>query len=176
MSKADDERPVGATAETLLRMLYVTYVYGAEAFAYVLESYQGLTLEQRRKFEACRRLEVMVSGLLFDHITRDLGQTLKPPARARQAALALATQRHGTWFDRMAELEAAAIRGVEGARLLTALYGARQAHLCAVCLGHEMALRDFARDEMDGESEHSIDRVMAMLGPADRAAVAAFEA
>jgi hypothetical protein len=37
-----------------------------------------------------------------------------------------------------------------------------------------MALRDFARDELDGEGETSLAGILALLGPDDRAAIAAF--
>jgi hypothetical protein len=162
----------GATAETLLRMLYVTAVYGAECFAYMLETYAGLTPEHRRKLEACRRLELAMSQRLMRHLTDDLGLTVKPPARARQAAKTLVTLQHASWFDRMAEIEGAAIRGVAAGRTLKAIHGDREPNLCAVLMAREMALRDFARDEMDDEPEFSIDRVLALLSPEDRAAVA----
>jgi len=165
----------GATAETLLRMLYVTAVYGAECFAYMLETYVGLTPDHRRKLEACRRLELAMSQRLLRHLTDDLGLTVKPPARARQAAKTLATLQHASWFDRMNDIEGAAIRGVTATRTLKALHGDRDPKLCAVLMAREMALRDFARDEMDDEPGYSIERVLALLSPEDRAAVARFE-
>jgi hypothetical protein len=168
------EEAVGATAVTLLRMFYVTQVYSVESFGYMLETYQGLTREHRRKLEACRRLALAISRRLFDHLTLDRGYDLKPPARARQAARTLATQQMATWAERMSELEAGAYRGVEAARGLKALYGGEQPRLCATLLAHEMALRDFARDELDGLGEGSLDGILALLDPADRAAIAAF--
>jgi hypothetical protein len=173
-STSGEPAPSGATANTLLRMFYVTQVYSVETFGYMLESYQGLSADHRRKIEACRRLALAISRRLRDHITRDLGLDLKPPARARQAARTLATQQTASWADRMTELEQGAYRAVTAARALKALYGAEQPTLCATLLAHEMALRDFARDELDGEGETSLAGILALLGPDDRAAIAAF--
>jgi len=155
----------------LLRMIYVSEVYSAGTFAYVLETYEGLTAGQRRRFDACRRLEVMIAARLFDHLTRDLGLPIKPPVRTRQAVLNLAPPRHGTWFDYMTELEGGAIRGVQSARALKAMYQDREPNLCATLLASRMALRDFARDELDDQSESSLDRILALLSPEDREAV-----
>jgi hypothetical protein len=164
----------GATANTLLRMFYVTQVYSVESFAHMLATYEGLTADHRRKLEACRRLALAISLRLRLHMTMDLGLDVKPPARARQAARTLATQQTASWTERMTELEQGAYRGVTAARALKALYGAHQPNLCATLLAHEMALRDFARDELDGEGETSLAGILALLGPDDRAAIAAF--
>ena len=162
------------TTLSLLRMLYVTEVYSAETFAFMLETYRGMTSEQRRKFEACRRLELTMSGRIHDHLTQDLGLSVRPPPRARQAAETLAPLPDGSWFDRMTELEGGSIRGVAGFRALKAMYGDREPNLCATLLAHEMALRDFARDELDDQPESSVDRILALLSIEDRLAVAAF--
>ncbi len=167
--RADDD-----TVVSFLRMLYVTEVYSAEAFAVMLETYVGLTADQRRKFEACRRLELAMSRRLLDHLTANLGRSVRPPSRARQAAETLAPLAHGSWFDRMTELEGGSIRGVMGFRTLKTLYGDREPNLCGTLLASEMAMRDFARDELDGDSDYSLNRILALLGPEDRAAVAAF--
>jgi hypothetical protein len=154
----------------LLRMIYVGQVYSAETFALVLATYPGLTAEHRRKFEACHRLEAAMAQRLLDHLTRDLGQNVRPPVRARQAAETLAPG-HGTWFDYMTELEGGAIRGVQSARALKTMHEANAPNLCATLLASRMALRDFARDELDEETEFSLDRILALLSPEDRLAV-----
>lgn len=161
---------------SLLRMLFVTEVYSAAAFAHMLATYEGLSRDQRRKLEACRRLEVTMGGRILDHLTLGLGLQIKHPPRAKQAGESLAPQRHATWPERMTEMESGSIRGVMGFRTLKGMYGEREPALCATLLAHEMALRDFARDELDGETGFSINRVLALLGPEDQAAVAAFEA
>jgi hypothetical protein len=167
---------VDETAISLMRMLYVTQVYAGETYARMLETYRGLSPDQRRKLEACRRLEIARGRLLFDHMAGDLGLAIKPPSRARQAAVTLAALPHGTWYERMTDLEGASLRGVAGYRTLRALYGAAQPQLCALLLAQEMALRDFARDELDGETAESALRMFALLSPEDREAVAAFQA
>ena len=167
--------PVDDTTRSLLRMLYVTEVYSAETFARMLETYRGLSGDQRRKLEACRRLELAMSRRLHDHLTRDLGLPVRTPPRARQAAETLASLPHGAWSERMTELEGGSIRGVTGFRTLKALYGEREPNLCATLLAHEMALRDFARDELDGQPDCSLDRILKLLGAEDRRAVAALD-
>jgi hypothetical protein len=162
------------TVVSLLRMLYVTQIYSAETFAFMLETFSGLTPQQRRKFEACRRLEAAIGRLLFEHLTLDLGQSFRPPSRARRAAETLAPPAYGTWFDYMTEIEAASIRGVQGARTLMGLYRAGAPRLCATLLASRMALRDFARDELDDLSDVSLDRILALLDDDDRRAVAEF--
>ena len=175
-AKDRSERPpVDEVTLSLLRMLYVTEVYSAETFAYMLETYRGMTPDQRRKFEACRRLELTMSRRLHDHLTLDLGLRVRPPPRARQAAETLAPLPDGSWFDRMTELEGGSIRGVSGFRTLKSLYGDREPTLCATLLAHEMALRDFARDELDDQTDSSLDRILALLGDEDRRAIAAFD-
>lgn len=160
------------TTTTLLRMFYVSEVYGVETFACMLRSYQGLTPDQRRKLEACRQLEIAAVRLLLDHIVRTLRMEVRPPRRARQAAETLAPLKYASWDDRMAELEALAIRGVTSYRSFKNLYGHHAPTLCAWLLAKEMALRDFARDELDGETEGSIARITALLAadPGRRAA------
>jgi hypothetical protein len=158
---------------SLLRMFYAAQVYAVETFTLMLDTYQGLTEAQRRKLDACRRLERRVAGWLNDHLSVDLKLAVNAPRRARQAAEILASLRHGSWADRMAELEGVAIRGVTCFRSLKALYGEREPTLCARLLAKEMALRDFARDELDGLEEESLDRILALLGPEDCVAVSA---
>jgi hypothetical protein len=175
VSQPPEGAALDEAAASLRRMLYVSQVYAGETYARMLTTYHGLSPGQRRKIEACRRLEIARGRLLFDHMTGELGLALRPPSRARQAAITLAALPHGTWSERMADLEGASIRGVAGYRALRALYGARQPQLCALLLAQEMALRDFARDELDGETEESSLRIIALLSPEDRDAVAAFE-
>jgi hypothetical protein len=167
---AIDESTLG-----VLHLLYVSAAYGVESFALMLETYHGLTADHRRKLDACRRLAATRARLISDHVSQDLAIEVKPPTRTRQAAESLATLQHGSWSDRMSELEIASIRGVQGFRTLKSIYGARQPRLCAVLLAHEMALRDFARDEMDGETGESLYRILALLDPEDRAAIATLD-
>lgn len=156
---------------SLLRMIYAAMVYAVETYDYMLEVYRGLTPDQRRKLEACRRLEVMMTRRLHDHLTIDLGLEVRRPRRARQAAEMLARLEHGSWADRMSDLEAVAIRGVSGFRSLKAIHGERAPNLCASLLAKDMAVRDMARDELDGEPGGGFDRVLALLSPEDREAV-----
>jgi hypothetical protein len=173
LEKPDRAENSDDIATNLIRMLYVSQVYSAEAFGYVLETFTNLTADQKRKFEACRLLEITVSQRLLRRLTDDLSLTIRPPSRARQAAASLAPPRDGTWFDYMTELEAAATRGIQGARALKTLYQTQDANLCATLLASRMALRDFARDELDGQTQRSLHPILALLSSEDRSAVAA---
>ncbi len=170
------DEAVDDTTANLLRLLYISEVYSAETFSCMLATYDDLTVDQRRKLEAARRLEVAMAGRLFKHLTHDLGRNIRPPSRARQIAESLANLPHGTWFERMTDLESGSIRGVMGFRALKSAYGHQEPRLCALLLAHEMALRDFARDELDGETTDSINRILALLSPEDRAAIEAYGA
>jgi hypothetical protein len=175
------EKPNGTDSEyesaiALLNLMYAARVYAIEAFNYMLETYAHLTPDQRRKFEACRRLEIAMCRRLFSHLTNDLGLTVRPPGRIRQVAVSLAVAgRNGTWFDGMTDLEGAAIRGVQSCRMLKALYQHRDVNLCATMLASRMALRDFARDELDDLTDVSLDRILALLSAEDRQAIADFD-
>jgi hypothetical protein len=165
-----DEEPV----VSLLRRMYGARVYVAETFSYMLENYTELTPDQRRKLHACRRLEIAMGRRLFTHLTQDLGLSVRPPARVHQAVTLLAWPRHATWFDKMGEMEQAAIRGVQVSRGFKTMYQSRDANLCATLLASRMALRDFARDELDEMPEVSLGQVLALLDTEDREAIASF--
>jgi len=63
LSPIDGDVETDPTVVRLLRMLYVSEFYSAETFALMLETYEGLTEQQRRRLEACRRLELGQAAL-----------------------------------------------------------------------------------------------------------------
>ena len=166
-------QPPDPAAINLLRMVFVAEVYSVETFRRMLETYEGLSTDQRCKIEACRRLAALAVQRLQQHLAEDLGLALRPPRRARQAAEVLAPLIHASWGERMKEFEALATRGVMTLRNLKSIYGDREPNLCATLLAKDMAFRDFARDELDGHPQRSLDPVLALLPAQDRGDVEA---
>lgn len=156
----------------LIRMFYVAEVYGVAATAYMQRAYAGLSSDQRRKLEACRLLMAQTGELLRDHLTTKMGVDVTAPTRAEEMAPLIANLPHGSWRDRLMAIEDASVRAVEAYRKLRELYGESEPQFCASLMAKEIALRDFARDELDGEAERSLDRIIALLSPQAQAALA----
>jgi hypothetical protein len=165
-----------ASVVELLRMFYVSEVYGAAANSYMQRAYNGLNDEQRHKLEACRLLMVETSERLLVHLTSDLGVVVRPPTRAEEMAPLIANLPFGSWHDRVMALEQICVRGVEAYRKLRGLYGESEPLLCASLMAKEIAVRDFARDELDGEVERSLDRIVGLLGPEAQQQLRQFDA
>lgn len=160
----------------LLRMFYVSEVYGVAANAYMQREYYGLSSDHRRKLEACRLLMAETAERLREHLTKELGREVRPPTRAEEMAPLIASLPHGSWHQRLLVLEDVSVRGVDAYRKLRGIYGEVEPRLCASLIAKEIAMRDFARDELDGETETSVERIVALLSPASQAALAAFDA
>src|SRR5271156_1624163 len=135
---------------SLLRMFYVSEVYGAAANAYMQRNYHGLTPDHRRKLEACRLLMAETAERLLTHLTRELKVEVHRPTRAEEMAPLIATLPHGSWHERLLMQEDVSVRGVEAYRKLRAIYGEAEPLLCASLIAKDIAMRDFARDELDG--------------------------
>ncbi|HEY1929176.1 MAG TPA: hypothetical protein VGG92_17065 [Caulobacteraceae bacterium] len=160
----------------LLRMFYVSEVYGVAANAYMQREYRNLTPDNRHKLEACRLLMIETAERLRAHQAEALRVEVRPPTRAEEMAPLIASLPHGTWHQRLLALEDVSVRGVEAYRKLRGIYGEAEPHLCAFLIAKEIAVRDFARDELDGETETSIERIVALLSPESQAALGQFDA
>lgn len=160
----------------LLRMFYVSEVYSVAANAYMQREYHGLTRDHRRKIEACRLVTAETAERLRDHLAQVLGVNVRPPTRAEEMAPLIASLTRGSWHERMVALEDVSVRGVDAYRKLRGVYGEAEPHLCAFLIAKEIAVRDFARDELDGETETSIERIVTLLSAESQAALAAFDA
>jgi hypothetical protein len=160
----------------LLRMFYVSEVYGVAANAYMQRTYRGLTEDHRRKLEACRLLMAETAERLRAHLAEDLGLEVKPPTRAEEMAPLIAALPHGSWHQRLLAMEDVSVRGVEAYRKLRGIYGEAEPLLCASLIAKEIAMRDFARDELDGETESSIERIVTLLGPESQTALGHYDA
>src|ERR1700739_2127780 len=68
----------------LLRMFYVSEVYGVAANAFMQREYYGLTADHRRKLEACRLLMAETAERLREHLIKELGVEVRPPTRAEE--------------------------------------------------------------------------------------------
>ena len=158
----------------LLRMFYVSEVYGVAANAYMQREYRNLTPDNRRKLEACRLLMGETAERLRAHLSETLRVEVRPPTRAEEMAPLIASLPHGTWHQRLVALEDVSVRGVEAYRKLRVIYGEADPHLCASLIAKEIAVRDFARDELDGETETSVERIVALLSPDSQAALVQF--
>ena len=160
----------------LLRMFYVSEVYGVAANAYMQREYYGLSADHRRKLEACRLLMGETAERLREQLVKELGGEVKPPTRAEEMAPLIASLPHGSWHQRMLALEDLSVRGVEAYRKLRGIYGEAEPHLCASLIAKEIAMRDFARDELDGETETSAERIVTLLSPDSQTSLAGFDA
>jgi hypothetical protein len=157
-------------------MFYVSEVYSVAANAYMQREYYGLNADHRRKLEACRLLMGETAERLREHLTTELGVDVRPPTRAEEMAPLIAALPHGSWHQRMLALEDVSVRGVEAYRKLRGLYGESEPHLCASLIAKEIAMRDFARDELDGETETSAERIVTLLSADSQTALAGFNA
>ncbi|HEY2048197.1 MAG TPA: hypothetical protein VGH03_02575 [Caulobacteraceae bacterium] len=160
----------------LLRMFYVSEVYGVAANAFMQREYYGLTADHRRKLEACRLLMAETAERLREHLIKELGVEVRPPTRAEEMAPLIASLPRGSWHQRLLALESVSVRGVDAYRKLRGIYGETEPHLCASLIAKEIAMRDFARDELDGETETSVERIVALLSPESQTILAAFDA
>ncbi|HEX4742508.1 MAG TPA: hypothetical protein VH353_14375 [Caulobacteraceae bacterium] len=157
-------------------MFYVSEVYGVAANAYMQREYHGLSADHRHKLEACRLLMSETAERLREQLVKELGLEVKPPTRAEEMAPLIAALPHGSWHQRMLALEDLSVRGVEAYRKLRGIYGDAEPHLCASLIAKEIAMRDFARDELDGETETSAERVVTLLSPDSQTSLAGFDA
>jgi len=160
----------------LLRMFYVSEVYGVAANAFMQREYRNLSPDNRRKLEACRLLMAETAERIRAHLADTLRVDVRPPTRAEEMAPLIASLPHGTWHQRLVALEDVSVRGVDAYRKLRGIYGEAEPHLCAFLIAKEIAVRDFARDELDGETETSIERIVALLSPESQEAFSHFEA
>ena len=158
---------------TMLRMFYVSAAYAEAAFGHMLSAYQGLTADQRLKVEALRRLTEESSDRIRKALRESWNVDVDRPKRAGEMAVLIADQPIGTWHDRMVRLEDICVRGVESFRVLRQLYGQRAPELCATLLAKQMAMRDFARLELDGEGANSMAMLLRLLSPGAREDLAA---
>ena len=154
---------------TMLRMFYVSAAYAEAAFRHMLSAYQGLTDDQKLKVEALRRLTEESSEWIRKALGEAWSVEVGPPKRAGEMAVLIADQPIGTWHDRMVRLEDICVRGVESFRVLRQIYGQRAPELCATLLAKQMAMRDFARLELDGEGASSLAMLLRLLSPTARA-------
>ena len=159
----------------LLRMFYVSEVYGVAANAYMQREYRNLSPDNRRKLEACRLLMSETAERLRAHLADTLRVEVRPPTRAEEMAPLIAALPHGTWHQRLVDLEDVSVRGVDAYRKLRGIYGEAEPHLCAFLIAKEIAVRDFARDELDGETDTSIERIVALLSTESQTAFSKFE-
>jgi hypothetical protein len=157
-------------------MFYVSEVYGVAANAYMQREYRGLTDDNRRKLEACRLLMAETAERLRAHLSESLGVEVRPPTRAEEMAPLIASLPHGSWHQRLVALEDVSVRGVDAYRKLRGIYGEAEPLLCASLIAKEIAVRDFARDELDGETESSVEQIVALLSPESQMALARFDA
>ncbi|HWE99646.1 MAG TPA: hypothetical protein VG248_07610 [Caulobacteraceae bacterium] len=158
---------------TMLDVLFVSEQYGAAAYAEILDTYQGLSDDQRLKINALRLVQLETVETLRKHLHDAFAMEAPLSRRAAEMGKAIADQPVATWHDRMLRMEGICVRAVESYRVLRSLYGSRQPELCAKLLAMRLAMRDFARRELDGEHEQSLPPVLRLLSPEAQAQVAA---
>lgn len=173
MTRTGAEKPRAASGEdpvvTMLDVLLVTEQYGAAAYAEILRSYQGLTPDQRVKINALRLLQLEAVDTLRTHLGRAFGVRTRLSRRAAEMGATIADQPSATWHDRMLRMEGICVRAVESYRVLRNLYGSREPEFCARLLAIRLAMRDFARRELDGEGESALPHLLRLLPPAAQA-------
>ena len=167
-SQPADEAPL----VPLLRAFYISDIYAAAVNGYVWREAVGLTADQRRKLRALRLLRQETIELIRAHLQDHLGVEVMEPKRAAYAGPMAAELPDPSWRSMLRLLEAFSERGVAACRILRGAYGEVEPRFCADLLAREIARRDFARDELDGEADGSIDRIVALLSPDGQAVLA----
>lgn len=153
------------------------HLHGVEAFEVamwdvLLHSNTRIQVNQRRKCECCRRLDSLARDRLAVHLVRDRGLVLPGPPSTAAVAAALAPLERASWTERMLVMQTIIVEAIPIGRRFKTLHQRRDARLGAFFLAHRLAFRDFAEAELAGETERSLDPILALLGPApDGAAV-----
>jgi hypothetical protein len=159
----------------LLRAFYISDIYAAAVNGYVLREAVGLTAGQRRKLQALRLLREETIELIRAHLQDHLGVEVMEPKKAAYAGPMAAELPDPSWPSMLRLLEALSERGVSACRILRGASGEVEPRFCADLLAREIARRDFARDELDGETDGSIDRVVALLSADGQVALSRFD-
>jgi hypothetical protein len=159
----------------LLQALYVSEVYAAVTDAHLCQACDHFTGDQRLKQEALRLLRLETSELIYDHLWDRFGVEAVAPARAEEIAPTLLDLASSSWRDGLVLIEAMATRGVAACRLLRDLHAGAEPLFCASLLVREIARRDFAREELDGREECSLDRIVKLLSREARVALQRFD-
>ncbi len=133
-----------------------------------LESGAALTPDQRLKCRACRALDGQTADRLAVQIRRE-GRIGVPDDPAGDEVVAVfASLRKASWIDSLLLLRAMLAESVPIGREFKALYEERDPELGAVFLAHRLALRDFVEAELAGDTDRSLDPILALLGRLDR--------
>lgn len=149
--------------EELLEYLFNDEILGEAIFERLLEKAHWMSADQRWKIDVCRLLEAQTKRAIERHFQarfrrapRDLGR--RPEGESLGNALAAAD-----WATLLQAFETETGNALVYYRQLSGLYGAEEPGFCAKLTAHELGLRDFARDEAQGDSGIGIARVLSLL-------------
>lgn len=149
--------------EELLEYLFNDEIVGQAIFERLLGKAHWLSPDQRWKIDVCRLLEAQTKRTIERHFQVKFRRAPRDLGRRREGE-GLGDALVGTdWATLLQAYETETGKALAYYRELSRRYGAEEPGFCAKLTAHELGLRDFARDEVRGESGIAIARVLSLL-------------
>jgi hypothetical protein len=161
-------RPPIADNDAFIARMYEVERLEMALWDIFLEAGVAITPDQRLKCRACRALDGLTADRLAAQIRREGRIGVPDDPAGDEVAAVFASLRKASWIDSLLLLRAMLAESVPIGREFKALYEERNPELGAVFLAHRLALRDFVEAELAGDTDRSLDPILALLSRLDR--------